>query len=243
MNLFIKMFSNLLFNLFFWLFVYFSMIGIYTIFIIYHQRNPEKKKMFFKIINNLGASFVVILAFAVHFTIQPRIYGSLGMFLTPSDQIMIKPFYDFGLLPGLILSVIGIGITIFGIIMLIITARIVIKVLGVEHFESVELLDSGFWGIVRNPIYTSVILIYIGMALTLGAVYSLIFAPIFYVSNWLSGWIEATLNLEKSFGVEKVNEYKKKVPHMLFNKSLWILILGLIIYLCFLASWGYIPLY
>jgi protein-S-isoprenylcysteine O-methyltransferase Ste14 len=237
------MFSNLSSNLFFWLFVYFSFVGIYSVFIFYHQRNPEKKILFFKIINNSGAIFCIILVFAVHLTIQPRVYGSLGTFLTPSNQIMTKPLFNFGVLPSLILSIIGFGMTIAGTIILTITVYKVIKVLGVGQFESKELLDTGFWGIVRNPLYTSLILIYIGMALILGAVYSLFFAPIFYLENWLSGWIEATLNLEKSFGAEKVEEYKKKVPYMLFNKPLWILMLGLSIYLMVLTIWGYVPLY
>jgi len=193
--------------------------------------------------NNFGAIFTIILVFAVHLTIQPRVYGSLGMFLTPSNQIMAKPLFNYGLLPGLILSIVGIVITIAGIIILTITANKVIKVLGLEHFESKELLDTGFWGIVRNPIYASLVLIYIGMALVLGAVYSLIFAPIFYLTNWLIGWIEATLNLEETFGAEKVEEYKKKVPHMLFNKPLWILMLAISIYLIVLIIWGYVPLY
>ncbi|MFW9874174.1 MAG: methyltransferase family protein [Candidatus Thorarchaeota archaeon] len=198
---------------------------------------------FFKIAVNSGAFFGVFIAFAVHFTKQPRIYGSLGMFLTPTNQIFTEPFIKFGILPGLILSIIGFEFTIPGICILIITAYKVLKVISYQHFESKEILDTGFWGIVRNPIYTSLMLIYIGMALILGATYSLILAPIFYYSHWLSGWIESALNLEKTFGVEKVEEYKKKVPHMLFNKQLWIIILGLTIYLIILTIWGYLPLY
>ncbi|MFX1366515.1 MAG: methyltransferase family protein [Promethearchaeota archaeon] len=243
MNLFLEMFLNFLFNPFAWLFLYFSFVGIYSIFIIYHQRNPEKHLMFFKITVNSGAFFGILLVFAVQFTIQPRIYGSLGMFLTPTNQIFTEPFINFGVLPGLIISIIGFGFAIPGILVLIITAYKVLKVISYQHFESKEIIDTGFWGIVRNPIYTSLMLIYIGMALIFGAVYSLILAPIFYYSHWLSGWIESTLNLEKTFGVEKVKEYKKKVPHMLFNNQLWIIMVILTIYLILLTVWGYFPLY
>ncbi|MFX1346743.1 MAG: methyltransferase family protein [Promethearchaeota archaeon] len=243
MNLFIEMFLNLLINPFAWLFLYFSFVGIYSIFILYHQRNPEKHLMFFKITVNSGAFFGIIIVFAVHFTMQPRIYGSLGMFLTPTNQIITEPSIDLGVFPGLILSIIGFGFTIPGICILIITAYKVLKVISYQHFESKEILDTGFWGIVRNPIYTSLMLIYIGMALTLGAIYSLILSPIFYISHWLSGWIESALNLEKTFGIERVEAYKKKVPHMLFNKQLWIVIVVLSTYLIILTIWGYFPLY
>ncbi|MFX1276341.1 MAG: methyltransferase family protein [Promethearchaeota archaeon] len=243
MNLLLDMFLNLLFNPIAWLFLYFSFIGIYSIIIIYHQRNPKKHLLFFKIINNMGAVFGIFLVFAIHFTIQPRIYGSLGMFLTPSNQMLIEPFINIGIFPGLILSIIGFGFTILGSVILIIAAYKVLKIISFQHFESKEIIDTSYWGKVRNPIYTCLLLIYIGMALILGAVYSLVFTPIFYYSHWLSGWIESVLNLEKTFGVEKVKQYKKKVPHVLFNNTLWILMLGITCYLVVLAIFGYVPFY
>ncbi|MFX1501466.1 MAG: hypothetical protein ACFFDH_10940, partial [Promethearchaeota archaeon] len=68
MNLFLEMFLNFLYNPFAWLFLYFSFTGIYCIFIIYHQRNPEKHLMLFKITVNSGAFFGILLVFAVQFT-------------------------------------------------------------------------------------------------------------------------------------------------------------------------------
>jgi len=86
-------------------------------------------------------------------------------------------------------------------------------------------------------------IIYIGMALILGAVYSLLLTPLFYGLLWGSGSIEIHLNLEKKFGKDKVNEYKSKVPYSLFNKTLWVLAVFLLVYLIILAVIGYFPLY
>ncbi|MFW9897970.1 MAG: hypothetical protein ACFFDO_01750, partial [Candidatus Thorarchaeota archaeon] len=226
-----------------WLFLYFSFIGLYVLIIIYHQRNPEKNILLFKIIDPIGAIFGIFMVFAVHLTIQPRIYGTLGMVLTPSNQIMTEPVVNYGPLPGLILSIIGFGILIPGLICLVLAIIKILKVINSEMLESDEILDTSFWGIVRNPIYTSLFLVYLGNALILGAVYSIILAPFFYYTNWLSGWVETTLNLEPTFGKEKVEEYKKKVPHVLFNIHLWILMLGLTVYLIILTFWGYVPWY
>ena len=243
MVLVIDLFLNLFTNPFFWGLVYFSFIGIYLVNIIYHKRNPEKHLPFFKSVDIGGSISSIIFVLLVPTTTQPRIYGTLGIFLTPSDQIMRTPIFNLGIIPGLILTVIGFIMTIIGVIILTITANKILKVIGLEQFESKKILDTGFWGIVRNPIYMSLVLMYLGMAFILGAVYTLIFVPIFYGTMWLFGWIEATVNLEETFGKEKVEEYKKKVPYMLFNKPLWIFMLGLSIYLIVLAVLGYVPLF
>ncbi len=243
MNILDEFFFGLFSYTIVWLYLYFSFIGIYALIIIYHQRNPEKHLFFFKLLDPVGAIFGLLMVFAIHFTRQPRIYGSLGMFLTPSYQIMTYSVVNFGPLPGLILSIIGFGILIPGLICLGYTIIKILKVINSEMLESDEILDTGFWGIVRNPIYTSLFLVYLGNALILGAVYSLILAPFFYCTNWLSGWVESTLNLEPTFGKEKVDQYKKKVPYVLFNIHLWILMLGLTVYLIILTIWGYVPWY
>ena len=49
--------------------------------------------------------------------------------------------------------------------------------------------------------------------------------------------------MQKKFGKDKVNEYKSKVPYSLFNKTLWVLIVFLLVYLIILAIIGYFPLY
>ena len=149
MNLLIDMFLNLLHNPFAWVFLYFSFIGFYCMFITYHQRNPEKHLSFFKIADNAGAGFGIFMVIAMPLlTLQPRIYGSFGMFLTPADQIIKVPFTDLGPILGFIVSLLGIGITAPGIIFLILTIRKIFFVINREMFESKEILDTGYWGMV-----------------------------------------------------------------------------------------------
>lgn len=243
MTLLHDLFLNLLINPLFWYILVYNIGGIYFLtYILYHD-DDEKYAPLAKIVNGFLSFIVTLFPFLIHFTTQPRIYGSLGTFLTPSNQIIMEPFVNFSLFLGYFLSIIGIITTFLGVVLFIAALNRISKVIGLDQFKSEEILTKGLYGIVRNPLYTSLMIIYIGMALILGAVYSLLLAPLFYGLLWGSGLIEIHLNLEKKFGKDKVNEYKSKVPYSLFNKTLWVLIVFLLVYLIILAVIGYFPLY
>ncbi|MFX1255664.1 MAG: methyltransferase family protein [Promethearchaeota archaeon] len=234
---------NLVSNPIFWMIGYMCLCELYFLTYILDQLNREKYLRYTQIINASLASISILIALFIHFTIQPRIYGSLGGFLTPPTQQILSPFVDFGLFPGLLVSMTGIIFFISGIGILVPCVIKIYNIVGAKQFESTKLLDTGFWGIVRNPIYTSLLLIYVGFALIVGAVYSLLLTPIFAAILVSFGLVETTLNLEKTFGKERIAEYKKKVPHALINKPLWIIMIGLTSYLILLLFLGYFPLY
>ncbi len=211
--------------------------------VVFSRLLNQNRDLLFSIINGVGALCFALGAYLLPLTVQPRIAGSFGAFLTPIEQIMQAPQVPGSELPGVILSWIGVGFTIAGTVMLTFTTTKIVKVSGLKQHESSELVTSGFWGIVRNPVYTSLLIIHLGTSLLLGGVYCLIFYPVFYGILHFSGWIETVVNLEPQFGKDQVAAYKARVPHSLFNRPLWLIIIILAGSLVLLGVLGYIPVF
>jgi protein-S-isoprenylcysteine O-methyltransferase len=75
--------------------------------------------------------------------------------------------------------------------------------------ENHELVQSGPYALVRHPIYTALLLMYLGTALAIGAVGGLIGLPILFLSFWIKFRQEEAV-MTAHFGNQYV-DYKKRV--------------------------------
>jgi protein-S-isoprenylcysteine O-methyltransferase len=107
-------------------------------------------------------------------------------------------------LAGLVLTVLGLVLAIW--------ARVVLggNWSGTVTFkENHELVQSGPYALVRHPIYTALLLMYLGTALAIGTVGALIGLPIFFLSFWIKFRQEEVVMITH-FGDQYV-EYRKRV--------------------------------
>lgn len=82
----------------------------------------------------------------------------------------------------------------------------------VEVQEGQKVIDTGLYAIVRHPMYTATLLLFLSMPLVLGSVYAFI---IFWAYPFI---IVKRLKSEEAFleeNLEGYREYKKKVPYRL----------------------------
>ena len=75
----------------------------------------------------------------------------------------------------------------------------------------IELVTTGIYARVRNPMITGVILIIIGESIILNSLSLLLWAAVFFVGNHLYFIFSEEPKLEKRFG-KKYTEYRKRVP-------------------------------
>ena len=98
-------------------------------------------------------------------------------------------------------------------------------------------INEGIFKIMRNPKYTSLILIYFGVVLILDSFFGLIFCPLFYILMEIRILIEEKVILSTKLG-DQFKIYKDKTPYRLFpNPYNYILIIVsiIIVYIGFLS--------
>jgi len=114
---------------------------------------------------------------------------------------------------------IGLSISIFGAIIAC-TSRYTLGKnwsLSVQRKENHQLIHDGIYKIVRHPIYTGLLLLFIGNAIIVGDYRAIIAVLIVFVSLWLKLKKEEKLLIE-TFGIE-YKEYKNQtkalIPYLL----------------------------
>jgi protein-S-isoprenylcysteine O-methyltransferase Ste14 len=123
---------------------------------------------------------------------------------TPLALVVLPPFVFLKLIAG--------SLTVIGLV-LAIWARIT---LGrnwsgsVTFKENHELITRGPYAWVRHPIYTALLMMFLGTALALGKVGGLLGFPILWLSFWLKYRQEESLMIEQ-FG-DQYRAYLKRVP-------------------------------
>jgi protein-S-isoprenylcysteine O-methyltransferase Ste14 len=109
------------------------------------------------------------------------------------------------------MNLVGLVLTVLGLL-LAIWARVV---LGgnwsgsVTFKEDHELIVRGPYALVRHPIYTALLLMYLGTELAIGTVGGLVGWPIFFLSFWIKFRQEEALMIAH-FG-EQYSVYRKRV--------------------------------
>lgn len=114
---------------------------------------------------------------------------------------------------------IGLSISIFGAIIACASRYTLGKnwSLSVQRKENHQLIHDGIYKIVRHPIYTGLLLLFIGNAIIVGDYRAIIAVLIVFVSLWLKLKKEEKLLIE-TFGIE-YKEYKNQtkalIPYLL----------------------------
>ena len=160
---------------------------------------------------------------------------AVGMLAAPSRQ----PRVD-GVLRIIFIGV-GVPLVVLSIYLMVVASRPLLKTIGVEQLPRNELVTTGIYSKMRNPIYTGCEIGAIGWSMTWGAVYTLFILPMFafLVCLAIVRFFEEPMLIE-AFG-EEYRRYKQKVPEFLplpFKASLILLAIAVIV----LVSIGLIPI-
>jgi protein-S-isoprenylcysteine O-methyltransferase Ste14 len=126
-------------------------------------------------------------------------------------------------LTGRKVSVIGLLSSLYGLLLLIIFGYRVLVATGMnwkvtldnyDYLKPQRLLTSGPYGIVRHPMVISTFFVVFSVALTMGAYYTLMLMPIYFILNDALNWIQKKYVLEVEFA-EEYGHYKKTTPRIL----------------------------
>jgi protein-S-isoprenylcysteine O-methyltransferase Ste14 len=111
---------------------------------------------------------------------------------------------------------------------------------GGDELDPEFLVVKGPYQWVRHPQYVTGILGLIGLDLLLGAMYSLLLSPIFYLLFRFEAYLEESRVLERKFG-DEFRQFKKRVPIALFGRiGTTILLLTYLVFV-FLVVLGKVP--
>jgi len=173
---------------------------------------------------------------------QRRISGHLGSAVTYvaiaigglawiTMPLMAQPRFVGSLRIGL--GVVGALLVVAGVILWVWSARTLVPSVGwSDEINPEYLVIQGPYRWTRHPIYVGVVILMIGWILLNGALYSLLFCPIFYLLFHFEAYLEESRVLATKFG-DEFQQYKEQVPALFGRVGTAILIS---IYLLFIVA-------
>jgi protein-S-isoprenylcysteine O-methyltransferase Ste14 len=125
---------------------------------------------------------------------------------------IVTYFYPFPILPGGLAVLFGNLLILLGIaVIAIIYLQMKRAKTNIEPWKpTTKILDTGFYGISRNPIYLGMILIYLGICLLANSIWFLPFLPFVLLAIHYGVILREEKYLESKFG-EDYLDYKKRV--------------------------------
>jgi len=200
-------------------FIFFSNLSLYWIlFLKVKEKNNKLVRLFYKI-------FPIIWAFTL-ITI-PIINSSFLRAYFPENLSYFDEYWNLFALLGIAFIIIGINF-----------AKKARKVYRVKPLgkESSNLITSGIFRIIRHPVYSGWVIIFLGAALISDSLISLILCPIIYIILEFHTLIEEKLILIPKYG-DEYEKFKDRTPYRIiptpFNLLL-IIIIFIIVYVGFL---------
>jgi protein-S-isoprenylcysteine O-methyltransferase Ste14 len=120
--------------------------------------------------------------------------------------------YPFSILPNMIARILGILLIITGIgVIALIWRQMSRAKTNIEPWKpTTKILDTGFYGYSRNPIYVAMIVIYLGVTCFFNSVWFLPFLPLCLLTIHFGVILREEKYLESKFG-EDYLDYKKRV--------------------------------
>ena len=200
-------------------FIFFSNLSLYWIlFLKVKEKNNKLVRLFYKI-------FPIIWAFTL-ITI-PIINSSFLRAYFPENLSYFDEYWNLFALLGIAFIIIGINFAK--------KARKVyrVKLLGKE---SSNLITSGIFRIIRHPVYSGWVIIFLGAALISDSLISLILCPIIYIILEFHTLIEEKLILIPKYG-DEYEKFKDRTPNRIIPTPLnllLIIIIVIIVYVGFL---------
>lgn len=200
-------------------FIFLSNLFIYwKIFLKVKDKNNKLVRFFYKI-------FPIIWTFT--FITIPIINSSFLRAYFPENSSYFEGYWILFALLGITFIIIGISFAK--------KAREVYRVKPMDK-ESSELITSGIFRIIRHPVYSGWVIIFLGAALISDSLISLILCPIIYVILESHASIEEKLILIPKYG-DKYEKFKDKTPYRIIPTPLnflLIIIAVIIVYVGFL---------
>jgi protein-S-isoprenylcysteine O-methyltransferase Ste14 len=127
------------------------------------------------------------------------------------------------LFPSLVLAILGGGISLLGLILALISFRLLIKIGNgtiMPWDATKKLVIVSLYRFVRNPMILSILIILLGEATAFSSEWIYIAAVIFFIINTLYFRFSEEPGLEKRFGEEYL-EYTRNVPRWMPRTSPW----------------------
>ncbi len=200
-------------------FIFLSNLFIYwKIFLKVKYKNNKLVRFFYKI-------FPIVWTFT--FITIPIINSSFLRAYFPENSSYFDDYWILFALLGITFIIIGISFAK--------KAREVYRVKPMDE-KSSELITSGIFRIIRHPVYSGGLIIFLGAALISDSLISLILCPIIYVILESHASIEEKLILIPKYG-DKYEKFKDKTPYRIIPTPLnflLIIIAVIIVYVGFL---------
>ncbi|MFX1344311.1 MAG: methyltransferase family protein [Promethearchaeota archaeon] len=200
--------------------IFFSNLSLYW---ILFQKVKKKKNKFVKMFYKI---FPIIWAFVL-ITI-PIINSSFLKVVFPENSSYFGDYWNLFALLGIAFIIIGINFV-----------KKAQKAYDIKHINRADLITSGVFRIVRHPIYSGWVIIYLGAALISDSLTSLILCLFIYVCLELHALIEEKLILIPKYG-DKYEEFKEKTPNRIIPTPLNLLLIIIVFIIVYV---GYINNY
>ena len=192
-------------------FIFFSNLSLYWIlFLKVKEKNNKLVRVFYKI-------FPIIWTFTL-ITI-PIINSSFLRAYFPENSSYFDVYWNLFALLGIAFIIIGINFAK--------KARKVYRVKPMDE-ESSELITSGIFRIIRHPVYSGWVIIFLGAALISDSLISLILCPFIYILLEFHALIEEKLILIPKYG-DKYEKFKDKTPNRIIPTPLNLLLIIIVV--------------
>ncbi|MFX1501783.1 MAG: methyltransferase family protein [Promethearchaeota archaeon] len=181
-------------------------------------KNKERKlvKLFYKLFPFIWTLCIVPI---------PIINSSFLRFYFPYNYSYFQYYWIFFTLVGIVFIIIGINFAK--------RARKLYKVKPLDESNS-KLITYGIFRLIRHPIYSGWVLIFIGASIISDSLISLIISVIFFILIEVNTMIEEKLILIPKYGKAYEN-YKKKTPNRIIPTPLNFLLLIIIIIIAYVG--------
>jgi protein-S-isoprenylcysteine O-methyltransferase Ste14 len=172
------------------------------------------------IITNVGVLLIFVPWTVMPFLTQPR---------------FVDPLRTWTLFSGILLFIAAVLLGVWSTPFIFPAAK-----KGGDELDPEFLVVKGPYEWVRHPQYITGILALIGLDLLLGAMYSLLLSPIFYLLFRFEAYLEESRVLEPKFG-DEFRQFKKRVPIAFFGRIGTTILLLIYLAFVFLVVLGKVP--
>lgn len=185
---------------------------------VYERKNGSQAIRNFLKLLYIGGASTCYIWIIMSFLKQPRFPGIVDIILRREVSII-----------GLFTSSYGLLILLFFSAWVFWATRINWRVTlsNYDYLSPKKLLTTGHYGIVRHPMVICTFFNVFGISLLLGAYYTLMFMPVYFILNDALNWIQEKYVLEVEFP-DEYEQYKKTTSRILTWWLTVILIVGVI---------------
>ncbi|MFX1575382.1 MAG: methyltransferase family protein [Promethearchaeota archaeon] len=186
-------------------------------------RNKQKAviRMFYKIFPIIWTLSLIPI---------PILNSSFLILVFPQNLSYFRDYWIFFVLLGIVFIILGINFAN--------KAKKVYRVKALDEANS-KLITSGIFRIIRHPVYSAWVIIFLGVAIISDSIISLILSPIIFFILEVHAGIEEKLILSPKYG-EAYEKYKEKTPYRIIPTPLNFLLIIIAFIIVYVGILNYI---